>query len=84
MNPLDQDTSPDQLAEYYRLLTAMSPAQRMRACSVATRRMRMMAEAGARLRLPKDASDQNVRREMARVMYGDDCARLWDDAVDSK
>ncbi|MHB8873720.1 MAG: hypothetical protein ACYC8T_08540 [Myxococcaceae bacterium] len=76
MIPLEQDTSPSQLEEYYRLLRKLTPAQRLRAASAATRRVRTMAEAGVRLRNP-GATDRTVRIEVARLMYGSDTvARL--------
>ncbi len=69
MNPLHQDTSPAQLAIYYRLLRELTPAQRMRIVSAATRRMRTMAEAGIRLRHP-GATDAEVRAELIELLYG--------------
>ena len=78
MTSLEQDTAPAQLAEYFRLLRQLTPAERLRAVSAATRRMRMMAEAGIRARAP-GASEQAVRRELVRLLYGDDVlARLAD------
>ena len=74
MSSLDQDTSPEQVVEYYRLLRELTPAQRCRAMSAATRRMRMMAEAGIRLREP-NATDERVRSELVRLLYGADVAK---------
>jgi hypothetical protein len=73
VSSLAQDTSPAQVAEYYRLLRALTPAQRLRAMGAATRRMRMMAVAGIRLRAPS-ATDEQVRVELARLLYGTDVA----------
>ncbi len=69
MNPLQQDTSSAQLEIYYRLLRSLTPAQRMRIVSAATRRMRSMAEAGIRLRHP-GATDAEVRSELIELLYG--------------
>ena len=74
MNPLDQDTSPEQKRRYYELLRHLTPAQRLHAMSAATRRMRMMAEAGIRRRHP-GASDKQVRFELVRLLYGEEAAR---------
>ena len=74
VNPLEQDTPPGQLAEYYRLLRQLTPAQRLRAMGAASRRMRMMAEAGIRLRQP-DASEDLIRTELIRLLYGPEAVR---------
>lgn len=71
MNPLLQDTTPQQAATYYRLLRELSQAQRMRIVSAATRRMRTMAEAGIRRRHP-GASEVEVREELVELLYGRD------------
>ena len=73
MHPLRQDTSPAQLAEYYRLLRELTPAQRLRAGSAATRRMRLFAEAGIRHRHP-GADEETVRRELIELLYGPEVA----------
>jgi len=70
VSQIEQDTDPRQLAEYYRLLRNLTPAQRMKATSAATRRMRTMAEAGVRLREP-GATEERVRVELVRLLYGD-------------
>lgn len=70
MSLIEQDTDPRQLAEYYRLLRNLTPAQRMKAVNAATRRMRAMAEAGIHLREP-GATDRRVRAELVRLLYGD-------------
>lgn len=69
MSSIEQDTDPRQLAEYYRLLRALTPAQRMKAVNAATRRMRSMAQAGICLREP-GASEARVRAELVRLLYG--------------
>jgi hypothetical protein len=71
VNPLRQDTSPEQIERYFRLLRDMTPAQRLRASAAATRRMRLFAEAGVRKRHP-GADEATVRREMIRLLYGHD------------
>lgn len=71
---IEQDTDPRQLDEYFRLLRELTPAQRMRVLNAATRRMRMMAEAGIRLREP-GASDAKVRLELLRLLYGEEALR---------
>ncbi len=74
VNPLAQDTSPAQLAKYYGLLRQLTPAQRLKCIVAATRRVRMMAEGGIRLRNPT-ATDAWVRGELVRVLYGDEAFR---------
>ena len=70
MHPFAQDTEPRQLAEYYRLLRALTPAQRLRAASAATRGMRALAEAGERARNPL-ADEDTIRWGVARLLYGE-------------
>lgn len=74
MNPLALDTDPRQIAEYHRLLRALTPEQRLRAACTATQRMRAMAEAGIRARNP-GASEATVRLELIRLLYGPEAAR---------
>jgi hypothetical protein len=69
MNSLLQDTTPQQVATYYRLLRALSPAQRMRIVGATTSRMRTMAEAGIRRRHP-GASEAELRDEFVELLYG--------------
>jgi hypothetical protein len=74
VSSIEQDTDPRQLAEYYRLLRDLTPAQRMKAVNAATRRMRMMAEAGIRFREP-GATDEHVRIGLVRLLYGEETVR---------
>ena len=74
VHPLDQDTPPEQQREYFRLLRALTPRGRLLVASAATRRMRMMALAGVRLRNP-GATAAQVRGELTRLLYGAEAAR---------
>ncbi len=74
MNPLERDTSPAQLEEYYRLLRQLTPAQRLHVASEASRRLRTLAEAGIRMRHP-ELSEHGVRVALVRLRYGDEVAR---------
>jgi hypothetical protein len=74
VHPLDQDTSPAQQREYFRLLRELTPRGRLLIASAATRRMRMMALAGVRLRNP-EATEAQARLELARLLYGPEAAR---------
>lgn len=76
MNPVALDTAPCQLERYYELLRRLTPAERLRIASAATRRMRAVAEAGIRARYPR-ASQAEVRAELIELLYGPEArARL--------
>ena len=77
VHPLDQDTSPEQQREYFRLLRGLTPRGRLLVASAATRRMRMMAIAGVRLRNP-GASEAEVNSAVVRLLYGADVAQRLD------
>ena len=74
MSALEQDTSPEQLSEYFRLLRNLTPVQRFKAMNVANQRVRAMTLAGVRLREP-EASDERVNQEFVRITYGDEVLR---------
>ena len=73
MHPLDQDTSPEQQREYFRLLRELTPRGRLLVASAATRRMRQMALAGVRMRNP-GATEAQLRAELTRLLYGPEAA----------
>jgi hypothetical protein len=71
---MEQDTSAPAAARYFELLRRQTPQQRLRtavALSAATRRL---AETGVRQRMP-GASEHEIRRELTRVIYGEEAAR---------
>jgi len=70
---VDRDTSPAARARYAELLRQLGPERRLRAAIGLTRATRELAEAGIRQRMP-NASDTQVRRELAALLYGDDVA----------
>ena len=74
VHPLDQDTSAEQQGEYFRLLRALTPRGRLLVASAATRRMRMMAIAGVKLRNP-GATDSQLRAALVTLLYGPEVAR---------
>jgi hypothetical protein len=73
MDPLDQDTTPENQARYFQLLRRLTPAERLRIVNATSHRMREMAEAGIRRRLP-NADEGQIRDELRRVRYGDGSA----------
>ncbi len=66
---LSADTSPAQEERYFELLRRLTPAQRMKIVSAATRQMRHMAEAGIRVRFP-NATEAQVREALIELLYG--------------
>ena len=74
MDAILKDTPLANQIEYFRLLRALTPGERLRVASAATRRMRSMAEAGIRRRHP-DADAVRVREELVRLLYGAEVAK---------
>jgi hypothetical protein len=68
------DTSPQARRRYFELLRKMTPEQRAKVMSAATRRMRRMVEAGVRLQHPT-ADDDEVRVRVVIRLYGEEAAR---------
>ena len=71
MDELALDTSVRQHERYFQLLRDLTPAQRLRIVSSASRRMRAMAEAGVRMRAPT-LSDREVQERVVELLYGAD------------
>ncbi|MGC4118210.1 MAG: hypothetical protein QM765_27400 [Myxococcales bacterium] len=71
---MELDTHPAEIARYFDLLRALSPAQRLRAASAASRRVRTFAVAGIRQRFP-DADEAEIRFRLAELLYGLDVAQ---------
>lgn len=67
------DTSPAQRRRYYELLRALTPEQRAAKVNGLSDMARRLAEAGIRARTP-DASDREVRRQLAEILYGREAA----------
>lgn len=71
MDELALDTSVEQRERYFQLLRQLTPAQRLRIVSSASRRMRAMVDAGVRLRAPK-LSEREVQERVVELLYGAD------------
>ena len=65
------DTSPAARERYDALLRGLTPAQRAKLVSAATKRMRRMVEAGERMKHPA-ATDAEISRLVAERLYGDE------------
>ncbi|MDD9947304.1 MAG: hypothetical protein OXU20_40070 [Myxococcales bacterium] len=68
-----QDTSPQARARYFELLAQQTPSQRFSNARRLTGMVRQLALAGLR-DAPPDASDAELRVELARRLYGDEVA----------
>jgi len=63
------DTEPEQQRRYFELLARLSPAERARIVSSASRRMRLFVKAGA-AHLHPGASEGTLRKLLAERLYG--------------
>ena len=70
------DTSPQQRRRYYAYLRTLSVEQRARKVDDLCRTVRELAVEGIRGRDPL-ASDDEVRRRLAELLYGEAAARLF-------
>lgn len=68
-----QDTSPQASVRYFELLARQTPSQRFASARRLTSMVRKLALAGLRQTRP-NASEAELRVELARRLYGDDVA----------